>query len=44
MVEHKSKYGIRLSLENCSHYKNVHVLPIYAASNIVSSEFMPILF
>ena len=44
MVEHQSKYGIRLSLENCSHYKNVYILPIYAASNIVSSEFMPILF
>lgn len=32
--EKKSRYGIRLSLENFSEYDKVKVLPLYAASNI----------
>ena len=34
MDEKKSKYGVRLSLENFAEYDKVKVLPLYAASNI----------
>lgn len=34
MDEKKSKWGVRLSLENFSHYDRVHVLPLYAVSNV----------
>ncbi|MDD5674835.1 MAG: AAA family ATPase [Chitinivibrionales bacterium] len=32
MSEHKSKYGIRLALENCARYKNIIVTPLYLAA------------
>ncbi|MDP2188455.1 MAG: ATP-binding protein [Sphingobacteriaceae bacterium] len=34
MDEKKSRYGVRLSLENFAEYGKVKVLPLYAASNI----------
>lgn len=34
MDEKKSRYGVRLSLENFSEYDKVKVLPLYAVSNI----------
>lgn len=34
MDEKKSRYGLRLSLENFTEYKKVKVLPLYAVSNI----------
>jgi predicted AAA+ superfamily ATPase len=34
MVEKKSKWGVRLSLENFSHYDHVQVMPLYAVSNL----------
>jgi predicted AAA+ superfamily ATPase len=36
MFEHKSSYGIRLSLENYSQYKNIIVLPLYLVASVVS--------
>lgn len=36
MSEHKSRYGIRLSLENCSRYKDIAVIPLYLAGSVVS--------
>lgn len=38
MSERKSRLGIRLSLENCSQYKNILVLPLYLAGNIEESS------
>jgi predicted AAA+ superfamily ATPase len=37
MTEHKSRFGIRLSLENYSRYKNITVIPLYLATSIVES-------
>jgi predicted AAA+ superfamily ATPase len=34
MEEKKSKRGVRLSLENFSHYDHVQVMPLYAVSNL----------
>jgi hypothetical protein len=34
MDEKKSRYGVRLSLENFAEYGKVKVLSLYAASNI----------
>lgn len=34
MDEKKSRYGVRLSLENFAEYDKVKVIPLYAASNI----------
>jgi hypothetical protein len=34
MDEKKSRYGVRLSLENFTEYEKVKVLPLYAVSNI----------
>ena len=39
MSEHKSRYGIRLSLENCSRYHNIVVIPLYLAGGI--ADFTP---
>jgi len=36
MDEKKSRYGLRLSLENFTEYEKVKVLPLYAVSNINS--------
>jgi uncharacterized protein len=36
MSERKSRYGIRLSLENCSRYKDIAVVPLYLAGCVVS--------
>jgi predicted AAA+ superfamily ATPase len=36
MAEKKSSYGIRLSAENRSKFKNIEILPLYLASKIVS--------
>jgi predicted AAA+ superfamily ATPase len=39
MEEKKSKRGVRLSLENFSHYDHVQVMPLYAVSNLfIASE------
>jgi Holliday junction resolvase-like predicted endonuclease len=39
MEEKKSKRGVRLSLENFSHYDDVQVMPLYAVSNLfIASE------
>lgn len=35
MSEHASKNGIRLSLENCSRYNTISVIPLYLAGSIV---------
>jgi len=34
LEQHNSKYGIRLSLENFSKYKNIVIMPLYSASLI----------
>ena len=39
MDEKKSRYGVRLSLENFAEYDKVKVLPLYAASNIYTLGF-----
>ena len=36
LEEKKSEYGVRLSMENFSSYKNVYVFPLYAAGNALS--------
>jgi hypothetical protein len=36
MSDHKSRYGFRLSLENCASYKDIKVFPLYLAGNVVS--------
>jgi uncharacterized protein len=35
MAEHESSYGIRLSLENCSRFKNIAVMPLYLAGSVI---------
>jgi len=35
LKQHKSEYGIRLSLENFAGYKDIEVYPLYAISNIL---------
>jgi hypothetical protein len=39
MDEKKSRYGVRLSLENFTEYEKVNVLPLYAVSNINTLGF-----
>lgn len=38
MDEKKSRYGVRLSLENFAEYDKVKVIPLFAASNIYTLE------
>ncbi len=38
MEEKKSRYGVRLSLENFAEFDKVRVIPLYAASNIYSLQ------
>jgi uncharacterized protein len=38
MSERKSRFGVRLSLENRSRYKNIEIVPLYLAGNVVSES------
>lgn len=39
MDEKKSKFGLRISLENFSEYDRVKAIPLYAVSTVYSSQF-----